>query len=334
MDQIAINGRMVYALDVMNPRGMFMEGQRQREYSTKDMLPLSGKLIPEFDGRRNIRDMFARKPSLPNSPSTTLSFTSKGTAPRKPKEANKAPARPGVQADAPRTSVTARDSSRENAPLPTSKKRSAPEASARKLLKRSKSGTAAPAQPPVTGKGQQSLKGFLMAKSTANADSTTPLVAEDAASQCSTSNDVVQPGIDLETRHVKLPSQEDQAKSPINASPSYTPASQAPGSIGTHSDQGSPLKGVSSSQDAETVHDPIQSKESWSKLFTKPAPPLCEGHEEPCKTMQTKKNGMNRGRSFWMCARPLGPLGGKEKHTQWRCHTFIWCSDWNPTAST
>merc|ERR1712093_294897 len=67
----------------------------------------------------------------------------------------------------------------------------------------------------------------------------------------------------------------------------------------------------------EMVYDPIVNKESWQTLFRKPAAPLCESHEEPCKSMQTKKKGENQGRSFWMCARPLGPSGTKEKGTQW-----------------
>jgi AP endonuclease-2 len=35
------------------------------------------------------------------------------------------------------------------------------------------------------------------------------------------------------------------------------------------------------------------------------------------------------GRSFFMCARPLGPSGDKEQGTEFRCRTFIWSSDWN-----
>lgn len=81
------------------------------------------------------------------------------------------------------------------------------------------------------------------------------------------------------------------------------------------------------------VHDPVESKESWSKLFTKPAAPRCEGHDEPCISLLTKKSGINCGRSFWICPRPLGPTGSKEKNTQWRCHTFIWCSDWNSNTA-
>lgn len=79
----------------------------------------------------------------------------------------------------------------------------------------------------------------------------------------------------------------------------------------------------------ETIIDPIVSKESWSKLFTKKAAPKCEDHQEPCMMMTTKKAGVNCGRSFWMCSRPLGPTGQKERGTQWRCGTFIWASDWS-----
>ncbi|KAI1960425.1 Class II abasic (AP) endonuclease [Ophidiomyces ophidiicola] len=78
----------------------------------------------------------------------------------------------------------------------------------------------------------------------------------------------------------------------------------------------------------ETTSSGSNSRDSWAQLFTKKAAPLCEGHNEPCITLSTKKSGLNRGRSFWICQRPLGPNGDKEKGTPWRCSTFIWCSDW------
>ena len=69
-DTIFLDGGERHLWDMMNPPDMFLGGNRQREYSrTTDPLPSSGKLIPEFSGRRNIRDMFARKPSLPQSQS-------------------------------------------------------------------------------------------------------------------------------------------------------------------------------------------------------------------------------------------------------------------------
>ncbi|KAL1909549.1 Class II abasic (AP) endonuclease [Sporothrix stenoceras] len=71
-------------------------------------------------------------------------------------------------------------------------------------------------------------------------------------------------------------------------------------------------------------------KASWSRLgLGQRQAPLCE-HGEPCKTFVTKKAGVNSGRSFYMCARPPGPLGKKEKGTAWQCTTFVWCRDWRP----
>ncbi|CAK7199537.1 Class II abasic (AP) endonuclease [Sporothrix eucalyptigena] len=71
-------------------------------------------------------------------------------------------------------------------------------------------------------------------------------------------------------------------------------------------------------------------KASWSRLgLGQKQAPLCE-HGEPCKTFVTKKAGVNSGRSFYMCARPPGPLGKKEKGTAWQCTTFVWCRDWRP----
>ncbi len=38
------------------------------------------------------------------------------------------------------------------------------------------------------------------------------------------------------------------------------------------------------------------------------------------------------GRSFYICPTDrLGPLGEKEKGTEWRCGTFIWSSEWKPS---
>ncbi|OAA63297.1 DNA lyase [Niveomyces insectorum RCEF 264] len=72
------------------------------------------------------------------------------------------------------------------------------------------------------------------------------------------------------------------------------------------------------------------SKATWSRLgLGQHQAPRCE-HGEPCKTFVTKKAGVNSGRSFYMCARPPGPLGRKEKGTPWQCTTFVWCRDWKP----
>lgn len=304
--------------DVMNPLGMFMGGKRQREYSTtSDLLPSSSKLIPEFFGRRNIRDMFARKPPLQLSQSHDVSI----------KEVEIS----SVPATSQRSSTTeiliSTNGDREEfchsavkmpsrSPSAVARKRSA-SVTTGSIKKRGKSGSTT-ATPPPTGKSQQSLKGFFKPSATldsrivnasqgggwpqmslgddTNGRALRPAAAASLDSATHTPSTVV-------ARHVA-------GRSP---SPKSSPE-------GNHK---------SNIQSQESVHDPVEIKESWSKLFTKPTAPRCEGHDEPCVSLLTKKPGMNLGRSFWMCRRPLGPSGVKEKNTQWRCQTFIWCSDWN-----
>lgn len=65
-DKVWVDGVEKHILDIVNPLGIFEGGVRKQSWSTKCLLPMSGKLIPEFDKRQSIRDMFTRKPSLPN----------------------------------------------------------------------------------------------------------------------------------------------------------------------------------------------------------------------------------------------------------------------------
>jgi AP endonuclease-2 len=262
-DKVPMDEGEVDIHDIVNPPGMFVKGERQREYSTKDLLPLSGRLIPEFDRRRSIKDMFFGKPATSSTGNRSIrasdtqasaatgttvddaTVTDKNVAKSLPAITEGTPsALPNSNSKRPRTEVTV-------APPP----------------KRSKS-----ASKPETGKGQQSLMGFFRPKKTEESNSDTP------------------------------------DSSTLQANSNSSPTKPAP--------------------EEETIIDPIVSKESWSKLFTKKAAPKCEDHKEPCMMMTTKKAGVNCGRSFWMCSRPLGPTGQKERGTQWRCGTFIWASDW------
>ncbi|KAL8889930.1 MAG: hypothetical protein Q9215_002855 [Flavoplaca cf. flavocitrina] len=336
-DQIDINGETVHTLDMINPPGMFLGGLRQREYSTKDMLPMSGKLIPEFDGRRNIKDMFTRKPALAKSQSTTT-----------PLEGTEGRQDPGVEhgvdlnieqipsAD-PRTAAPAngQTTTKDAVPPVAGKKRSSVATVTNRPLKRSKSGASAQAAP-VNGKGQQSLKGFFIKPAAAaQVDTAFPSPTRNVDVQRDDGfTPVLGSAIEFCPSYTGSPSQKSDRKPSDSTSPTSPLATHGPGSARTPSALASPSKQGTDSEESDKVHDPIQSKESWGKLFTKPAAPRCEGHEEPCKTMLTKKSGMNCGRSFWMCARPLGPSGEKEKNTQWRCPTFIWCSDWNPNSTS
>ena len=86
-----------------------------------------------------------------------------------------------------------------------------------------------------------------------------------------------------------------------------------------------------------TVELPAESQRSEqvpkapATIPDKPAP-LCRGHDEPCKRRQVHKQGPNRGRWFWACARPVmgeeAPTVIKQDRgksvTQYQCDFFEW----------
>ncbi|OQD77140.1 hypothetical protein PENDEC_c003G04550 [Penicillium decumbens] len=287
-DQVPYQGGLTHIRDIMNPPGMFKDGKRQQEYSSRFMLPASGRLLPEFDmdKRRSIKDMFARKP-----PSTLSRSSSAASALEKPiASPASGPATPTTTT--PNETLNTLVSCDTQAPGAVPLKRSKPPPAV--SAKRSKSITAPSAS------GQKSLMGFFKPK------------AGDGASP-KKSNPAPSPSM-----------------APAASQPPDTTADIPITSTGTSSAQPSPGR----LRTDDSVVDPIVSKEDWTKLFTKKAVPRCESHQEPCISLTTKKPGMNRGRAFWICPRPLGPRGEKEKGSQWRCPTFIWASDWNSTSQS
>jgi AP endonuclease 2 len=301
-DKVIIEGKEVCTLDILNPPGMFRDGIRVHQWTTKNLLPMSGKLIPEFDRRRNIRDMFSRKPSLATSPSSNGTFPN-GSAVAEAPHTMPAPAESLVEQPKPLTpSVLA---SSMPATILASKNSAATKRSQKEtsqpIAKRVK-GASQPSNAGESKKGQKSLKGFFQPKPTSKPK---PVSQPDGVD-----------GVDEERPTVSTAEKQEalETTSTLHASSNDTLTP-------------SPARSEQSTSN-DSIIDPIVSKESWGKLFIKPASPKCE-HDEPCKTMLTKKTGVNCGRSFWMCARPLGPSGNKEKATEWRCGTFIWASDWN-----
>jgi len=340
-ERIHMNGKYTHVLDVMNPPGMFENGKRLRENSVKDILPLSGKMIPEFDRRQSIRDMFKRKPTLPTEKSADLSIAQDppATAPIPSDDQSGTATKSAAELDSllAITSKTPLSPPSNPTPMPgieiasTSKlKRVSSDTLTKMSFKRGKLESTSLKPPAVSqGKGQQSLKGFFKPKaaglSVQAGVTTSGGVAWVASSESRTLQGVA--------RNVL-----DSAKTAKEASRRPdTPTSQSFGGEGEFDcTASSPLphspicvRDSEQRRQGGGLHDPIESKESWSKLFTKPTAPRCEGHGEHCISLLTKKSGMNCGRSFWLCPRPLGPSGSKEKGTQWRCQTFIWCSDWS-----
>ena len=322
---MTIDGKESDLLDFMNPPGMFLRGIRCRSYSTKNILPSSGRLIPEFDGRRSIRQMFTQGSSLfPHR--TAESLSDKDYLNIAPELAEKSPCTHVpvsenvdlVQAAAESTSPQTRKR------LLTDDFRALP-------AKRFKGATVSLADL-SDSKGQQSLKGFFKPKATLLRGNC------EASCQCNLAKDVSDSGISSLARRTnedKLPNILPQKiVSQILPPPRSLDIIKQSGPAHLETiDTSLSGKARINNDKNSVIHDPVESKDSWSRLFTKPVAPRCEGHNEPCITLLTKKNGMNYGRSFWMCPRPLGPTGQKERNTQWRCQTFIWCSDWNSNST-
>lgn len=156
-DVVQIGGQDVHLRDLMNPVGTFKDGQRLQEWSANNLLPLSARLIAEFDRRQSIKDMFFKKPAQ-----STYTFLEAPTADALETGAIKSlPASPVKS----QSSTTA--SHRGEAILPTSTPLD-------RALKRTPSGSSAPQRPPKkskaaptkepSGKGQSSLMGFFKPK--------------------------------------------------------------------------------------------------------------------------------------------------------------------------
>ncbi|RDA91436.1 hypothetical protein CP533_6287 [Ophiocordyceps camponoti-saundersi (nom. inval.)] len=281
-EKVPVGEEEHFLADMMNPPGMFQGGRRMREWSSKDVLPLSAKLIPEFDRRQSIRDMFSKMPSSSQPKTQQASTSSKadedGDAPRLSKDAT--------------TTITSVESGIETKTVVGSSSESEMSAPNRTLQKRALSISAEPTlrapkrpKPPdpsvskaKANPSQKTLQGFFKPTTTPKAK--------------------------------KREEESTPTESEVAATKPCRNEAQAP----------------------ERVFDPVQAKESWSKLLGKRELPRCE-HNEPCISLVTKKAGLNCGRSFYICPRPLGPSGEKEKGSEWRCGTFIWSSDWGGSSS-
>jgi len=155
-DVVQIDGQDVHLRDLMNPEGTFKDGQRLQEWSTKNLLPLSARLIAEFDRRQSIKDMF-KKPAQ----STHIFLEAPTTDTLETGAIKSLPASPVKS----QSSTTA--SYQEETVPPTSTQSD-------RVLKRTPSGLSAPQRPlkkskaaptkEPSGKGQSSLMGFFKPK--------------------------------------------------------------------------------------------------------------------------------------------------------------------------
>ncbi|KAJ5114666.1 hypothetical protein NUU61_000425 [Penicillium alfredii] len=310
-DTVPHEGSLVHIQDLVNPPGMFQAGKRQHVYTPQCMLPASGRLLAEFDvdKRRSIKDMFARKP-----PPTISRSASSVSASEKP------PLVPGTESATASTSSTPQETGdfpasiipENNQPAKSIPRKRAPPAPT-PSTKRSKS--VAVASSAASTPGQKSLKGFFKPKSVPEEPALTPVSTESTTILSQ----------DTTTHSPKI-----FTSAEVPATTGASPPPESPVADSARLD----VNPVSPPNPTDNIIDPVASKEDWTKLFTKKPVPRCDGHQEPCTSLTTKKPGINRGRSFWICSRPLGPSGDKERGTEWRCPTFIWASDWNSSGES
>jgi AP endonuclease-2 len=260
-DTVEIDGKEICIKDIMNPPGVFADGKRLKDWSTKDLLPLSAKLIPEFDRRRSIKDMFFKKPTtqqnmpaLCQEPSTnqdddlgqSLASETPGRMDSEPSSSNKSAPSP-VKSSSGGLKRTPSVSVSSNTPQ-----------------KKARGGLSKEPSMNASSKGQSSLMGFFKPKAT--------------NSMAKNPEDELLPPVDGLHGTGELES-------------SYT--SIKPEML--RPDTGDTKGNSTATKPDENVFDPIEAKESWSKLLGKRILPKCE-HGEDCISLVTRKPGMNRGK--------------------------------------
>nr|AYD41910.1 DNA lyase [Fusarium anguioides] len=298
-DKVMVGGEERWLLEMMNPPGMFQKNKRLRDWNQKDLLPLSAKLIPEFDGRRNIRDMFTKKatPAAPprestntNAPTEPLNNGNSSNTPRSSDKLDEAQASQTSATSTPKLGETI-NLPKQSASQTISKRPGTATDTTNRPFKKTKSLTSANDTKSKVAQGQRTLQGFFKPK--------TPAAQEGRPER------------------VAAGSTPFPTKKPTTPTTSSQRLSNAPQALPEKASPNFPLRGKDPDS-PERVFDPIEAKESWSKLLGKRVAPKCE-HDEPCISFTTKKPGINCGRSFYICPRPLGPSGEKEKNSEWRC---------------
>lgn len=295
-DTVNFRGQETSLLDLMNPEDMMHNGKRLREWSLKDLLPISARLIPEFDRRQSIRDMFMKKPA-PKTPASTPATKPAGH----PAQATESPSHSQIedavhdkeksssQQPPNSTPLLTLDASCDSSGVPppcaatdslltksipkTGSKRTVEEAvSPKRTLKKTKTNES------DGGLAQSTLKGFFRPKQ--------PFMQPAGNGQAQ--------------RKTKEPSDSSTPSPQKPQSADFGAGDPAPNGLLSPNKslpQSSSISSVSAVDASEKVFDPIQVKESWSKLrLGQRVAPKCE-HGEPCISLLTKKPGVNCGKS-------------------------------------
>ncbi|KAI8159828.1 DNA-(apurinic or apyrimidinic site) lyase 2 [Colletotrichum sp. SAR 10_70] len=286
-DVVNKHDKDVPIVDLMNPSDMFRQGDRLREWAAKDLLPLSAKLIPEFDKRRSIRDMFMKKPTTKPTTDTPPPSIPKDTPSQQPKS----PSFPNVPDDPPSQTFAPSNTSKipptvPDRTLPPSSsapvKRQAEAKDTKRSLKRTKTND----NDSKTNK-QSTLTGFFKPKAPA-AKPTGAHAESEIIPDSSDKNNGPEDQSQENKAAVLVGSLSTVAEVPATAESLTSP-------LPSKQQQPASTLDLSATETSEKVFDPIETKEAWSKFsLGKRVVPKCE-HGEPCVSFQTKKPGINCG---------------------------------------
>ncbi|TBU47509.1 Endonuclease/exonuclease/phosphatase [Dichomitus squalens] len=110
-----------------------------------------------------------------------------------------------------------------------------------------------------------------------------------------------------------------------------SPASSQPPSRNNNDDHSN----SNSNSNSSSSNTEKEKAAAWSSLFAPVQPPRCTVHDEPARLYTVNKPGPNRGKTFYLCARPVGPGYDKgrgerlreEVDHRYRCNYFKWASE-------
>ena len=160
-DCVRLEDGEVALADIMNPPGVFVDGERMQEWKVQEVPAFSAKKMPEFDKRRSIMSMF----SASKSPAK---FPEKNTNEDAPPPSEPSGLSTNIEVASTETSQTAGESTEV-----TAMKRKVSTGVKEKPSKRQK-----PEMKAQSSNGQQSLKGFFKKQDKSNGTSATDELKE------------------------------------------------------------------------------------------------------------------------------------------------------------
>ncbi|RGP65488.1 ap endonuclease 2 [Fusarium sporotrichioides] len=278
-DKVMVHDEERALPEMVNPPSMFQGESRLRDWNAKDLLPLSAKLIPEFDRRQSIRDMFTKKaasaapPQEPANPGATAKSSTNGdsSAEEFREKSDGTSESQTSTASTPKAGETPGPTKQSDSLLNAKRPGHVTDTTSRPL-KKSKSSIGAKDPKSKVAPGQRTLQGFFKPKAPAAQHDRLEQVAASSLPSPTKKPTVSTRGA-TSPQQTKTPEAMLTERSPLRVS-----------QRGTEPDS------------SDRVFDPIEAKESWSKLLGKRVAPRCE-HDEPCISLTTKKPGVNCGTS-------------------------------------